>query len=163
MELASGHDNAFGVAIRDENLAAVKEYCYNELRACEFVATYNVDAIIDAQNISGYDILSLGDLKDLWGQDMEEPKIVIENLHINASNIEFLTKGPTIKITPTNRDDGLSYILFKTSEEVYNLLYSEYGLTTINLVGTCARNEWSNTPQIIIEDFEVVSKKDFYF
>ena len=163
MELASGHDNAFGVAIRDENLAAVKEYCYKELRACEFVSTYNVDAIIDAKDISGYDILSIGDLKDLWGQDMEEPKIVIRNLHINASNIELLAKGPTIKITPTGRDDGLSYILFKTSEEVYNLLYSEYGLTTIDLVGTCARNDWSNTPQIIIEDFEVVDKKEFYF
>ena len=46
------------------------------------------------QKISGYDILSIGDLKDLWGQDMEEPKIVIRNLHINASNIELLAKGP---------------------------------------------------------------------
>ena len=163
MELASGHDNAFGVAIRDENLVAVKEYCRKELSACEFQKVYNVDAIIDARYLSGQDILSIGDLKDLWGQEMEEPKIAIENLNINASNIELLAKGPTIKITPTDREDGLSYILFKTSEEVFNSLYTEYGLTTINLVGTCVRNGWSNTPQIIIEDFEIVKKQEYYF
>ena len=162
-EYSSGHDNAFGVAVRDDQLAALKEYCRKELNACYFQPVYHVDAIIDAQNLSGLDVLSIGDMKDLWGQDMEEPKIAIENLHINASNIELLAKGPTIKITPTDREDGLSYILFKTSEDVYNLLYSEYGLTTINVVGTCARNDWSNTPQIIIEDFEIVSKKEFYF
>jgi hypothetical protein len=94
---------------------------------------------------------------------MEEPKIAITNLNINAENIEFLQKGPTIKITPANRGDGLSYILFKTSQEVYDLLYSEYGLVTINVIGTFVRNDWSNSPQIIIEDFEVVSKKDYYF
>lgn len=162
-EYSSGHDNAFGVAVKDEQLTALKEYCRNELKACYFEQVYNVDAIIDAQNISGLDILSIGDMKDLWGQNMEEPKIAIENLHINASNIELLAKGPTIKITPVDREDGLSYILFKTSEDVYNALYSAYGLTTINVIGTCARNDWSNTPQIIIEDFEIVSKKDFYF
>lgn len=163
MELASGHDNAFGVAVRDSNLEPLKEYCQKELSACYFQKTYNVDAIIDAQFLSGYDVLSIGDLKDLWGQDMEEPKFAIENLNINSSNIELLAKGPTIKITPANRDDGLSYILFKTSEEVYNSLYTEFGLVTINLVGTFVRNDWSNTPQVIIEDFEIVNKKDYYF
>ena len=163
MELASGHDNAFGVAVRDENLAALKEYCKKELSACEFQKVYNVDAIIDARYLSGQDVLSIGDLKDLWGQDMEEPRIAIENLNINSSNIELLAKGPTIKITPVDREDGLSYILFKTSEEVFNSLYTEYGLTTINVIGTCARNDWSNTPQIIIEDFEIVKKQEYYF
>ena len=118
---------------------------------------------MDARFLSGADILSIADMKDLWGQDMEEPKVLIENLNINAENIELLAKGPTIKITPANREDGLSYILFKTSEEVYNQLYTQYGLTTINVIGTCARNDWSNTPQIIIEDFEIVRKQDFYF
>ena len=44
-----------------------------------------------------------------------------------------------------------------------NSLYTEYGLTTINVIGTCARNDWSNTPQIIIEDFEIVKKQEYYF
>lgn len=162
-EYSSGHDNAFGVAVKDSQLNELKEYANKHLNACYFQQVYAVDAIIDAQNLSGLDVLSIGDLKDLWGQGMEEPKVAIENLRINANNIELLAKGPTIKITPANREDGLSYILFKTSEDVYNTLYSEYGLTTINVVGTCARNTWSNTPQIIIEDFEIVRKQEFYF
>lgn len=163
MELASGHDNAFGVGVHHKDLKALKDYCQNNLSVSDFTPTYSVDAVLEARFLSGLDVLSVADMKDLWGQDMEEPKILIENLNINADNIELLAKGPTIKITPADRGDGLSYIMFKTSEEVYNQLYTPYGLVTINVIGTFVRNDWSNTPQVIIEDFEIVKKQDFYF
>ena len=82
MELAQGHDNALGVSISDANLLQLKEYCKNNLDESQFNPVYNIDFIYDAQFISGYDILSIGDLKDIWGQEMEEPKILVKNLKI---------------------------------------------------------------------------------
>ena len=104
----------------------------------------------------------MGDLSEIWGEGVEEPTVLIRNLHIHASNIEFL-KGKAIKITPANRDDNLSYIMFTTDETIYEGLRSEYGLVTIDLVGTCARNTYNGQPQIIIQDFEIVKKQAYYF
>lgn len=160
-EFSAGHDNALGVSIPKENMKEFKQYCKSNLREEDFLPIYRVDMEIDANLLSGLDVLSLGDLKHLWGEGIEEPVIAIRNLHINASMLDFL-KGTTIKITP-NRNDGLSYMLFKTDEMVYDALYSEYGLITINLVGTCARNDYNNQPQIIIKDFEIVKKQAYYF
>lgn len=157
VEYAAGHDNALGVSIPANNMIAFKQYCKDNLNENDFMPIYNVDLEIDATLIDGLDILSVGDLKSLWGEGVEEPLIAVKNLKINASNLDFL-KGTTIKIIPTGRNDNLSYIMFKVDESIYDLLYSEYGLVTINLVGTCARNSYDGQPQIIIKDFEVVNK-----
>lgn len=158
---AAGHDNAFGSRIPNENMETFKNYCKTNLNEKDFVPLYYVDFIYDAEKINGLDILSLGDLSDLWGEGIEEPQILVKNIKVNSSNLELL-KNNTIKIS-TNRDDNLSYILFKAEEGLYESLYSTYGLTTINIIGTCARNSYNGQPQIIIKDFEIVKKQEYYF
>ena len=71
-------------------------------------------------------------------------------------------KNPTLKIT---MPDGISLVKFKSSEEEYEKLYSEQGYVTINIVGKCERNIWNNniSPQIIIEDYEIVDRAAYYF
>jgi len=48
-------------------------------------------------------------------------------------------KNPTLKITTPS---GLSIIKFKSNEDEYNKLFSENGYIEINVIGTCALNEW---------------------
>ena len=69
-------------------------------------------------------------------------------------------KSPTIKI----QLEGISLIKFKSSQEEYESLLSE-GYTAINIVGTCNLNEWNGkiSPQIIIEDYEVINKLNYVF
>ena len=71
-------------------------------------------------------------------------------------------KNPTLKITLPN---GTSLIKFRSSNEEYERLYSELGCVTINIVGKCERNIWNGTisPQIIIEDYEIVERTAYYF
>ena len=71
-------------------------------------------------------------------------------------------KSPTLKITLSN---GTSLIKFKSSQEEYEKLHSETGCVTINIVGKCERNIWNGTvtPQIIIEDYEIINKQEYYF
>jgi hypothetical protein len=71
-------------------------------------------------------------------------------------------KKPTLKIVlPGN----LSLIKFGSSQEEYDSLYSEMGCVIINIVGTCNLNFWqgNTSPQIIIKDYEIVSKSAYYF
>ena len=71
-------------------------------------------------------------------------------------------KNPTLKITLPN---GTSLIKFKSSEEEFNELYSELGCVTINIIGKCEKNVWNFTinPQVIIEDYEIVGRSQYYF
>ena len=162
VEYAAGHDNALGVSIPYDNIDNFIEYCEKNLNWEDFNPIYHVDLVFEASLVNGVDILELGDLSEIWGEGVEEPTVLVRNLHIHASNIEFL-KGKAIKITPANRDDNLSDIMFTTDETIYEGLRAEYGLVTIDLVGTCARNAYNGQPQIIIQDFEIVKKQAYYF
>lgn len=161
IEWCQGHSNAAGVAILKDKIEELKVYCKQHLNESDFTPTYQVDLEIEAGNLNPADILTLGEMKHVWGDGVEEPLICVRNLPINASILDFL-KGTTVKISPTNTD-GLTYIMFKTDEKVYNSLYSEQGVVTIDLVGKCARNDWNGKPQIIIEDFEIVRRQQYYF
>ena len=71
-------------------------------------------------------------------------------------------KKPTLRITLPG---GLTLIKFRSSQEEYDSLYSDTGCITLNIVGTCNLNEWNGnfSPQIIIEDYEIISKSAYYF
>ena len=94
---------------------------------------------------------------------MDEPLIAIENIVVRKNNIFRMgEKKDTIKIILPN---GIELIKFKSSDEEYQLLYSDLGCVTINVVGKCERNVWNGsiTPQIIIEDYEIVGSTQYYF
>lgn len=102
--------------------------------------------------------------KHLWGQGVEEPLIAIENLKVHGNNVQLLSrdKNPTLKITLPN---GVSLIKFRSSEEEYEKLYSETGCVSINLIGKPEQNNWNGiiSPQIMIEDYEIVGQTKYYF
>lgn len=71
-------------------------------------------------------------------------------------------KNPTIKITMPS---GVSCIKFKSSQEEFDKLVPREGCNIINIVGRCENNEWNGNikPQIIIEDYEIISSQKYYF
>jgi len=70
-------------------------------------------------------------------------------------------KNPTLKITLSNET---SLIKFKSSQEEFEELKTS-GMITLNIVGRCERNIWNGkiNPQIIIEDYEIAKKVEYYF
>lgn len=103
-------------------------------------------------------------MKSLWGQEMSEALVAIENLSVTRRMISLMSedKNPTLKIVLPN---GVSCIKFKSSKEEFNKLCSEEGCVTINLVGKCENNEYFNhtIPQIIVSDYEIVNRQQYYF
>lgn len=166
VEYASGHASAFGVSILDENLESFIKYIDTNLKDFDFSNCYRVDFIWVANEVSQYsrDILDLGKLASIWGQGLPEPKVAIENVQVHGSKLQLMSpdKSPTLKIILPG---DLTLIKFRSSQEEYENLYSDTGCVTINIVGTCNLNVWNGniSPQIVIEDYEIVSKSAYYF
>lgn len=160
-EFAEGHDNAFGVSIRDEYFAPFIEYANEKLKDVDFSPKYTPDVIYFANMVHGSEILKLADLGHIWGQGVEEPIVVITDVKVDKNNLNLF--GSTLKIALPS-DEGISLVKFRSSNEEYESLYSELGCVTINVVGKCSRNSgWDDKPQIIIDDYEIVGRTAYYF
>ena len=162
-QYTAGHANAGGVGVRDEDIADFHNYCNSKLKDFDFTPTYKVDFIYQANELEQYitDFDTLANYKHLWGQEVAQPKIVIENIKVTKEKLQLM-KGTTLKIIPSANTD-LSAIKFKVSEQEYENLYSEAGCVTINVLGVCERNTWNNQPQLIIQDYEIIERQDYYF
>ena len=162
--LAEGHPNAFGLGIYEEDFEKFVAYSDEVLKDIEFSPSYKVDFIYSASTFDSKAILDLGDVKYLWGQNIEEPLIAIEHLSVTKEMLSLMSKdkNPTLKIQLPN---GVSCIKFKSSEEEYESLFTDEGCVTINLVGKPEVNKYfSNvTPQMLVQDYEIINRQEFYF
>lgn len=162
--LAEGHANAFGFGIYDKDFESFISWSDEQLKDIEFSPSYKVDFIYSMSDINSKDILDLGDAKYLWGQNIDEPLIAVENVAVTNDMIGLMSrdKNPTLKIQLLN---GVTCIKFKSSEEELDNLSSELGCVSINLIGKPEVNRYfgSVTPQIIITDYEIISRQKYYF
>lgn len=161
---AEGHANALGVGIEDTSFDAFISYSNEELAAFDFTPCYKVDFIFNANNFNSKDILDIASLKPLWGQNIDECKIALEDVKVSKNNITLmgLEKGkPTLRITLPNKT---SLIKFKSSQEEYDRLTASE-CVTINVVGTCEANYFGGSvlPQILVEDYEITNEVSWYF
>ena len=167
VEYANGHDNALGVSIPDENIDEFIKKTNKQLANAKFEICYNVDLVFPADHIDNNDILSIADSDYLWGQGVSEPFIAISNLGIGRFNTQLLqNKNKTTYTLKIQVKEDLTIMKFGFSPEEYESLMpaSEFGVTFIDLVGRCARNTgWDNNPQIMMEDYEIKKRNDYYF
>ena len=164
MEYGQGHANAFGVGIRDANINEFLNWCNNALKDFDFTPNYKVDFIFDAKTLSEnkYDLYNLIEYSDIWGQEVEQPLIAIKDLVITKDNI-MLMKGTTLKIMTPGEPD-VSFIKFRSSEQEFEILSpSDLGCVTIDVIGVCERNSYNDKPQIIIKDYEIKDRQEYYF
>lgn len=160
-----GHANAFGVSIQVEKLIEANELINELLRDVEIdIDVYEVDFIIPANQLSKSFINEIYQYLHLWGYKVEEPLIAIKEIEINSDQIHLIgSKKNTLKFTY----EGIEYIKFFSSEEEWESLINKGERLVIDVVGKCSINEYRGkiTPQIVIEDYEVVKtkKKEWVF
>jgi single-stranded-DNA-specific exonuclease len=163
-EYCQGHNQAFGSGILDNNISTLIQYANNELKDFDFSPSYKVDFITNSYALNPNDVIELANLNYLWGQSVEEPLVAIEDIKVTKDMVKLMSadKNPTIKISLPN---GISIIKFKSNKEEYENLLSEMGCVIINVVGKCEKNVWNGevNPQILVEDYEIVSKIGYYF
>ena len=164
VEYGQGHANAFGLGIKDCNVDKFLDWCNNALKDFDFTPRYEVDFIIDARDISRdqFDLYNLIEYDGLWGQEVTQPKIAITNFTITSDRIQ-LRKANTLTISMSN-DADISFVKFRSSEQEVELLTpTDLGCVTIDVIGVCERNSFNDKPQIIIKDYNIKDRTDFYF
>lgn len=161
---ANGHQNAFGLCIPDSKINDFIKYS-NEIIKEEFSPSYKVDYIYKTNTLKPLDILTIGEYKSLWGQNLEEPMFAVEHIQVTKDMVTLMSpdKYPTLKI---QLPGGIQCIKFRSSQEEYEMLTCESsGAVTINLIGRPEINKYldSVTPQLIIVDYEIIGRQKYYF
>ena len=158
VEYAEGHPNAFGVGIKDYNIQKFIEFTNEKLKDIDFRPIYWVDFIYKSDTLNPNTILTIGQYNYLWGQQLDKPKIAIEDINITPNNVQVM-KGPSLKFTI----NGIEYIKFKAAEEEIKL-FQDNAIVNITIVGECDINTWGGVerPQIIIVDYEVNKAIKYY-
>ena len=163
-EYSQGHEGAFGAAIYDSKVNDFTDFSNETLANFDFTPKYYVDFICDASILTGADVLQIAAYDNLWGQGVEEPFILVKDIRVTKENIELL-KETTLKITLPADGKDISLIKFGSSKSEYDILCSDLGYVTINVIGHFQKNVWNGniSPQIEIEDYEIVNNKKYYF
>jgi len=158
VDWAQGHDNAFGVSIPDENFSALIQYGNKELANFDFTPKYKIDIMYNGTNIDIADIASLADNNDLWGEGLEEPKILIKNLPINTALVDISPKG-YFKISLGSE---LDIVKMKMDFDEFDRIIKGPN-SKLDIIGTCFRNVgFGDGLQIRIEDYELKTQ-EWYF
>ena len=172
---AQGHASAAGVGLKKDNLVKLINYFNNKWKDLTFDPVYSVDYEFNLLKDEMYldieeskklreCIMSIGSLNDLgiWGQGIEEPLIVVKNISVDKIQLVSPDKKPTLKITVGD----ITIMKFNSSLQEYEELKgSGFKVNTIDLIGTCNINEWCGriTPQILINEYKIVSNNKYYF
>ena len=159
-EYTVGHPGAFGLGLRADNLSSFVDKTDKALEDMASEPTYYVDYIWYPEDVDAQAILDIADLAPYTGKDIDESLIAIKGIKITKNMLTMMGKG-TIKITLSN---GINIIKFN-AEEDYNKLYSEDGYVEIDIIGRCNANHWNGNiyPQIILDDYEIVSSCAYVF
>ena len=95
---------------------------------------------------------------------MDEALVAIEKLKINASMVQIYRKNSnTLKIMLPNQ---ITIMKFNASEEECEKFQNQNeGYIELNIVGKCHQNEWMGkiSPQIFIEDYEIIGEGKYLF
>ena len=102
-------------------------------------------------------------MKSLWGKGIDEAFIVVKGVKVTRNNITLMSadRNPTIKITLPN---GVSIIKFGSSREEYESFLTD-GYIELDILGTCAINEWQGniSGQILLKEYEIQQQQAYYF
>ena len=161
---AEGHASAFGICIREENLQTFINKTNELLKDFDTTPCYFVDLEVTADQLNDNEVFAIGSNSDIWGQGLEEPLIAITNIRLTADDIHYMgEKKNTLKLTFPGR--RTSMLKFNIKEEEKEILDPGGGAITITAIGKCSLNHYMGnvTPQVILEDFDIVKQTKWDF
>lgn len=149
---AEGHDSAFGFGIKKNRVDEFLDKTNKDLHEIDFDSKYYIaDYIFDANESSiSHIIYSMRDGEEIWGHGVEQPQIIVENIHITKNDIKYMKRN-SLKFTYNN----VTYTILVNAQAYDEFqLYQEMNIT---VYGKMKVNEWCGrlTPQVLIDDYEI--------
>lgn len=155
----AGHDNAAGWGLNGDKLDALLKYANSHLKAEDFENCYLVDYILDGSDYNEDLLLSLAEHPEYFGNHIDEPTIVVENIPL-VSIMPMGANKDSMKISY----NGIDYVKFKDEDFVEEVQQNR--MSTLTVYGRVNLNEWmgKKSVQVFITDYELKednSKYDF--
>ena len=162
--MAVGHPNAFGLKLYEQDIEDFIAKTDEMLKDMSDEAIYYVDYIFEGQNCNPQIILDIADMSDYWGTELDEALVAVNKLKVTKDMVDIYRKTTnTIKISLNN---GVSIMKFDADEELCDkLTTNNTGYIELDIVGKCNKNEWNGniTPQIFVEDYNIIDSSKYYF
>lgn len=165
----AGHENAFGVEIKQEKIDDFIRHINKDLEEVEIDDCYIVDFEIPMSKLDIKIIKQIGKAKDIWGNKIDEPLFAITNVRINNRDIEL--KGERGKTITFQKKDIGFYRRF-ANEKLYDdfTLKPKQGINrnrdlNYTIIGKLKYNEWNGKhyPQVEIVDYNVKKENKIVF
>ena len=161
---ATGHQGAFGLGILENKVLDFIDATDKALWDMPHELVYRVDFIWKESEIKPQAILDIAELSPIWGKDMDEALVAISRLRVTPDMVTIYDKkGYTIKIEMHN---GVALMLFKATElDCSKLQTNNTGYVDVDIIAKCNKNEWMGnvTPQLLIEDYQIVDSSKYFF
>lgn len=156
-----GHQNAAGFGFKSENEEKIIEFCNQKLANFSNEYIYYVDFIIDFEDLADSIFYDINDLKNLWGQKVNEPYWAIKNIDIELNTVE-INKGKTTTTIKFNAD-GIEFVKFKVPEnDVLLRVLEDWDYESndakIDVVGRIGINSFGGvkSKQVVVSDWCLV-------
>lgn len=162
-EYTAGHQGAFGLGIREQNLEKFISACDKTLENLSDDIIYYVDYIYKGTDVKESQLLDITNLSNLYGKDVNEAYVAIEKLKVTSDMVQvYKKKNNTLKITLPNK---VALIFFDADDDLCERLQNTKGYIEMNIVGEANRNEWQGwvSAQVLVTDFEIISESRFNF
>jgi single-stranded-DNA-specific exonuclease len=162
-DFVQGHQFAAGLGIKKENIKKAIDKINELLKDVDFDKIYKVDFIFDAEEITLDFVVGVDELKNMWGNNIDEPLLLVKNVRINTNDIELIGKeNDTFKFRLN--DDGVTCMKFKCNQDdpILKLKEEEPLGTWIELEAVVKVNMNSFnqilSPQAVIQDYNLIKK-----
>lgn len=156
MDFVEGHANAAGFSIKESDVSKLYDYANKELANVDFnEGFYEADFVIQG-NYSEITqlVMDIGAQQKLWGQQNDEPVIIVENITIPKSQVQMIgSKKDTIKFV----FNGMTYMIFKAQDIIDQIAETPGDTLNITCAGRANINTWGGrtVPQIYIDEIEL--------
>jgi len=159
---AQGHPNACGVAFNPDDESKIIKQCNEKLKDYDIDYTFDVDFIIEFEDLEDYVFYEMDKLKHIYGQKVDEPQFAILNIDAPLSKINVIRgkTGTTIKI----EIDDVTFIKFRVDEDDELLRFSEdwdieAKEVTLNVVGNVGINSFAGVKsnQVMVRGWEIIN------
>ena len=156
---AQGHNSAFGISIRAENVELARDWFNEQLADVDMDKVYLVDFVLDAEDIDVNFVRDIDKLEWVWGTGVKEAKVVVKDITIKRADTYIQGKEHNSVFFMVN---DIKFVQFNMSLDNPLLEWvSDWGddddELTLTVVGEASINDYKNqlTPQFIIQDLTI--------
>ena len=162
-EYVAGHQGAFGLGLREENIQSFLEATDRALADMSDDTMHYVDYVYRNTDVKEQQLLDITNLSNLYGKDINEALVAVERLKVSADMVQvYVKKNNTLKITLPNR---VALVFFDADDGLCDRLKSTQGYIEMNIVGVPSKNVWNGwvSGQILVKDYEIIGESRYNF